>query len=87
MNLKATGMLRKVDSLGRVVIPREICKIQDIELSKTAMEVFIAGDTIILRKFEPGCTFCGSLDGPKPFGGKQVCEHCRDEMRKGLGEG
>jgi transcriptional pleiotropic regulator of transition state genes len=82
--MKATGMVRKVDSLGRVVIPREICKIQGVELSKTAMEVFIAGDTIILRKFEQGCTFCGSMDGLKLFGGKQVCEHCREEIRKAL---
>jgi transcriptional pleiotropic regulator of transition state genes len=85
--LKATGMVRKVDSLGRVVIPREICKIQGIELSKTALEVFIAGDTIILRRYQPGCTFCGSMDGLKLFGGKRVCEHCRAEIRKALGEG
>jgi transcriptional pleiotropic regulator of transition state genes len=85
-SLKATGMVRKVDGLGRIVIPREICNLQGIELSKTRMEIFVAGEAVLLRKFEPGCTFCGSMDELKSFGGKQVCVHCRDEFKRGLKE-
>jgi transcriptional pleiotropic regulator of transition state genes len=85
-SLKATGMVRKVDGLGRIVIPREICNLQGIELSKTRMEIFIAGEAVLLRKYEPGCTFCASMDQLKPFGGKQICEHCREEFKNGLRE-
>jgi AbrB family transcriptional regulator, transcriptional pleiotropic regulator of transition state genes len=74
--MKATGIVRKVDELGRVVIPKELRR--TLEISERApLEVFVENDHIILRKYEPGCTFCGSTDELTNFRGKNVCKECR----------
>ena len=78
--MKSTGMVRKIDNLGRLVLPKETRDIMNLP-EGTPMEFFIDGDSIILRKFQTGCTFCGSLDGLKEFGGQYVCEHCREVLR------
>lgn len=77
--LKSTGIVRRIDDLGRFVIPKELRDTIGIEIG-TSLEVFVDGDTIILRKYEPGCTFCGSLDGTWRFKGKLVCGHCADDI-------
>ena len=58
--MKATGIVRKVDELGRLVLPIEMRRVLDIA-EKDAVEIYAEGDSIILRKFQPFCTFCGSL--------------------------
>jgi transcriptional pleiotropic regulator of transition state genes len=82
--MKATGIVRKVDKLHRYVIPQEICTTQEIDVG-TPLELYM-GDNgeIILKKYQPGCEFCGGMDGLKPFGGKHICGKCRDVLRKGL---
>ena len=57
--MKSTGMIRKVDELGRIVIPKEIRDMFNI-IEKDLMEIFIDGDNIILRKYEESCIFCGN---------------------------
>ena len=57
--MKSTGIIRKVDELGRVVIPKEIRDMFNI-IKKDLMEIFIDGDNIILRKYEESCIFCGN---------------------------
>ena len=73
--MKSTGIVRKVDELGRVVIPRELRRTLGIE-NGDPMEIFMAGDRIILRKYEPTCIFCGNAEDTVSFKGKVVCNHC-----------
>ena len=56
--MKSTGIVRKIDQLGRIVLPKELRKVQGIEENKTVMEIFTEEEQIILRKYEPACIFC-----------------------------
>lgn len=67
--MKATGIVRKVDELGRIVIPMELRKTMGIDL-KDPLEIFVDGDKIILKKYEPGCVITGSQDNLISFQGK-----------------
>lgn len=73
--MKSTGIVRKVDDLGRVVIPIELRRNLDIE-EKDGLEIFIDSENIILRKYEPTCVFCGNASGITTFKGKKVCKEC-----------
>lgn len=79
--MKATGIVRKVDELGRVVIPIELRRARGIE-EKDPLEIYVDGEQIILKKYEPACIFCGSADGVENFKGKQVCQECAQDMGK-----
>jgi transcriptional pleiotropic regulator of transition state genes len=74
-NMKATGIVRKVDELGRVVLPIELRRTLGIDV-KDPIEIFVDGEHIILKKYEPACNFCGSADNIKHFQGKKVCSEC-----------
>jgi transcriptional pleiotropic regulator of transition state genes len=79
--LKATGMVRPLDRVGRVVVPKELRT--TMEMSELdSFEFFVEGEYIILRKYHPGCTFCNSMHDLKHFGSHQVCGYCREDMRK-----
>lgn len=77
--MKSTGIVRKVDELGRVVLPIELRRTLDIA-EKDALEIYVDGSTIILKKYEPACIFCGSADGVKQFSGRIVCQDCIRKM-------
>ena len=77
--MKATGIVRKVDELGRVVIPIELRRIHGIEV-KDSLEIFVDGENIILRKYEPACIFCGQAKDISIFSGKNVCQSCIAEL-------
>jgi transcriptional pleiotropic regulator of transition state genes len=77
--MKSTGIVRKVDELGRVVIPIELRRTLDIE-EKDALEIYVDSDRIILRKYEPACVFCGSADDVTNFKGKNICKTCLESM-------
>ena len=77
--MKSTGIVRKVDNLGRVVIPRELRDNLDIS-PKDSLEIFTEGDKIILRKYEPYCVFCGEVDNVISFNSKNVCKKCASEL-------
>lgn len=81
--MRSTGITRQLDNLGRIVLPMELRRVLDLK-KKDSLEIFVEGDNIILRKYQPGCTFCGSMDGLMPFGGKHVCIHCRKVMAKNV---
>ena len=73
--MKSTGIVRPVDQLGRVVIPKELRRTMNIT-NDTPMEVYTDGDTIILKKYAPGCSICGRSDKyMREFGGLQFCEN------------
>ena len=78
--MKSTGIVRKVDELGRIVLPMEIRKTMDIK-EKDAIEIFTDEDTIILKKYQPSCIFCGNADNAVFFGGKRVCRVCLEQIK------
>lgn len=73
--MKLLGIVRKIDELGRVVIPMELRKTLNIN-EKDPVEIFADGDKIIIRKFNPSCIFCGSTERVLMFKGKLICEEC-----------
>ncbi len=73
--MKSTGIVRKVDGLGRIVIPMELRNTFGIE-EKEPMEIYVDGDTIILKKYEPNCIFCGEVRNVIGFKGKLICMKC-----------
>jgi len=78
--LKATGIVRKVDELGRIVIPIEIRRTLDIE-EKDSLEIYVNEDTIILKKYEPACIFCGKSKNVTDYKGKNICKKCLEEIK------
>lgn len=73
--MKATGIVRKVDELGRVVIPIELRRTLDIT-HNDSLEIYVEGEQIILRKYQPACIFCGEVSNVETFRGKKVCQSC-----------
>ncbi len=78
--MKSTGIVRKVDELGRIVVPMELRKTMDIK-EKDPIEIFTEGDNIILRKFTDACIFCGGSDNAIRYEGKIVCKKCLDKLK------
>ena len=79
--MKATGIVRKVDELGRIVIPIELRRTLDIAI-KDPIEIYTEGDYIMLKKYAPQCIFCGSMGTITLFEGKNVCSKCREKLKK-----
>ena len=73
--MKALGITRNVDALGRIVIPKEIRKVLNIP-EGTAMEMMADDKGIYMRKYVAGCTFCNGMDKLVEFGGTKVCKDC-----------
>ena len=78
--MKATGIVRKVDELGRIVLPIELRRSLDIEI-KDPVEIYVDGDYILLKKYEPACVFCGNAKNIHRIKEKNVCENCIKEMK------
>ncbi len=77
--MKATGIVRKVDELGRIVIPIELRRTMGIDI-KDPLEIFVDAEKIILRKYEPTCIFSGSAENLINFKGKMVSKDVLDEL-------
>ncbi|MBE3572690.1 MAG: AbrB/MazE/SpoVT family DNA-binding domain-containing protein [Moorella humiferrea] len=77
--IKSTGVVRKVDELGRVVIPIELRRTLGID-EKDALEIYVDNEKIILKKYQPGCVFCGNAEDTVNFHGKNVCRACLEAM-------
>lgn len=82
--MKSTGIVRKVDELGRIVLPIEIRKNMDIAKKGDAVEIFVDDERIILKKYQPSCIFCGNADNVTYYKGKLVCLDCIAELRTSL---
>ena len=78
--MKSTGVVRKVDELGRIVLPIEIRKTLDIQ-QKDALEIFIDEDKIVLQKYQPACIFCNRVEDVVYFNGKRVCTNCVEALK------
>jgi transcriptional pleiotropic regulator of transition state genes len=77
--MKATGIIKKIDDLGRIVIPKDIRKTLGVN-NGDALQFFVEGDTVVLRKFGEECEFCGSYDNLTELKGKFICENCKKEL-------
>ena len=73
--MKSTGIVRKVDELGRIVLPIELRRTLDIA-ERDSLEIFVSEDTIMLKKFQPTCVFCDSSKNIISYKGKNVCSAC-----------
>ena len=78
--MKSTGLVRKVDELGRVVLPIELRRTLDIA-EKDALEIYVDGSTIILKKYEPACIFCNDAKDVISYKGKNICQVCMQELK------
>ncbi|MBQ3792249.1 MAG: AbrB/MazE/SpoVT family DNA-binding domain-containing protein [Clostridia bacterium] len=78
--MKPTGIVRKIDELGRIVLPSELRFSLGIQ-PRDALEIFVDGEQIVLRKYEPSCVFCGDADDVVMFRGKRICRSCLKGIR------
>ncbi|MFR5683509.1 MAG: AbrB/MazE/SpoVT family DNA-binding domain-containing protein [Clostridia bacterium] len=79
--MKSTGIVRRVDELGRVVIPIELRNKFGI-FEKDPIEIYVEGSSIILKKYEPNCIFCGSSKNLIPYKDKLICAKCSKQIAK-----
>ena len=73
--MKSTGIVRKVDELGRIVIPIEMRRTLGVD-NRDPIEMFIEAGAVILRKYAPGCVLCGNPKEIIEYAGKLVCRDC-----------
>lgn len=79
--MKATGVVRKVDELGRIVLPIELRRTLNIDV-KDSLEIFVDDDKIILKPYRPCCVFCGEGENTINYMGKNVCSDCIDKLKR-----
>ena len=77
--MKSTGIVRNIDELGRIVIPKEIRKKLGIN-NNDPVEIYVEGERVLLAKYHPACHFCAGTDGIMDFKGKVVCRACLEEL-------
>ncbi len=80
--MKSTGVVRRVDELGRIVIPIELRRTLDIA-EKDALEIYVDGEQIILKKYQPACIFCGNARDVINYRGKNICQECMQTLKEG----
>ena len=79
--MKSTGVVRKLDDLGRIVIPIELRRTMDIGLRDT-LEIFVEDDKIILKKYHPACIFCNDARDVVRYKDKLICKKCLEQLKK-----
>lgn len=79
--MKSTGIVRKVDELGRIVLPIELRRTLDVA-ERDELEIFIEDDRIVLKKVEKTCVFCGSDRDLQTFSQKSVCKNCIRQLNE-----
>ena len=79
--MKSTGVTRQIDELGRFVLPVEIRRALNINL-KDYLEIHVENDSIVLRKFQPSCLFCGNTEDNVLFDNKRICRTCLNKLKE-----
>jgi transcriptional pleiotropic regulator of transition state genes len=77
--VKSIGVVRRLDMLGRIVLPKDLRRTMSIG-SNAPMEILVHEDSIILKKYEPECIFCGNAENVQDFRGKKVCTDCARDL-------
>ncbi len=78
--MKSTGIVRKVDELGRIVLPIELRRTLDIA-ERDALEIYVEGASVILKKYKPSCIFCDATKDISVFKGKNICPKCLRDLK------
>ncbi len=78
--MKSIGIVRKVDELGRIVLPKELRDTLKID-HKDPLEIYVEGDNIILKKYEPACIFCGNASNITTYMDKKICTECIAKLK------
>lgn len=78
--MKSTGIIRPVDKMGRIVIPKEIRDQLDVKSTEDSFEIYMEEDAIILKKHQTACIFCGSSEDFVDYSGRPVCHACIDRL-------
>ncbi len=79
--MKSTGIVRKVDELGRIVLPIELRRTLEIA-ERDSLEIYVDNSSIILKKYEPACMFCDDASDVVVYKGHNICRKCLNEMKK-----
>ena len=79
--MKSTGIVRKVDELGRIVLPIELRRTLDIA-EKDSLEIYVDGASIVLKKYQPACIFCDDAKDVVSYKGKNICAKCLKELKE-----
>ena len=79
--MKASGVTRCIDDLGRLVVPKELRKTLHWDI-KDSIEFYTEGETVVLKKYQPGCIFCGEVSGITNYKGKNICTSCLNELKE-----
>ena len=78
--MKATGIVRRVDELGRIVLPIELRRTLEIE-ERDALKVYVDGSSIVLKKYQPACIFCGNAKNVTVYKGRNICPACLRQLK------
>ena len=78
--MKSTGIVRKVDELGRIVLPIELRRTLDIA-ERDSLEIYIDGSSIVMKKYQPACIFCNNADDVIFFQGRRICASCLSKLK------
>ena len=79
--MKSTGIVRRVDELGRIVLPTELRRTLDIT-ERDSLEIYVDGSSIILKKYQPACIFCDDAKDVVSYKGKNICAKCLKELKE-----
>ncbi len=81
INMTSTGIVRRIDSVGRFVLPIELRRTLDID-DNDSLEIFVEDNTIILKKYQPACIFCNNARDVSTYKGKNICAECLRDIAK-----
>lgn len=79
--MRSTGIVRRIDDLGRIVIPKETRRVLGIK-EGDSLEIFTEDENIILKKYQPGCVFCSDAKEVINFKGKMICKNCLKDIKR-----
>ncbi|MEB3102444.1 AbrB/MazE/SpoVT family DNA-binding domain-containing protein [Ferviditalea candida] len=79
--MKPVGVVRKVDQLGRIVLPKSLRRRYQMN-EGDPVEILVQGDHIILERYKPKCVFCSSMDSVVEFKNRHICSPCMEDMRQ-----
>ena len=79
--MRSTGIVRQLDSLGRIVLPIELRRSLNIN-TKDMLEIMVEGNAVVLRKYESNCSFCGSSGKLSQYRDRMICKRCLKEIKE-----
>ena len=77
--MKSTGIVRRIDALGRFVLPIELRRLLELD-TDSSIEIFTEEDAVILKKYQPACVFCGEAKDVTQYMGRNVCAKCIENL-------